>query len=542
MAVKDSDILGLMTTVTDPIALLSEAFNQNQEETAWLREELERVEDQMLALRMEDIGWQSLTGQPDSDEGITLTTLKRTSQMLKEDVAGSPLPKQANAVRFSYTFGQPFIIAGLDQAEPVTDTPTLGRPKKPLATKKKLKDFVESRAAQDHLFGIEGQWMMSTACSTDSMYMLIGDDSSNDLKPIPLTQITAQYIDPEYPGVVQACLREWTSIAPDGTRVAQAAWYYVDTFEGVRATKLPAVVKGAATVPVAKGKTLFVLSVGRQVGWALGIPDLMAGIVWNRNFITMMNHGKAVSELLATYAAKVTKNSKANANAAGVKIAQQKRGVASTVAVSEGNSLDVFTSAGKTYDFGGLRPVAEIYAASVGVSVVDILASPGAAGSSYGAASALAPGMRRDIETRRKLVALFMERVIEWAVGERVNVTPADINEIDPYRRAQIIMLAANSGLVWTDEMRPEVLRMAGLTSKHDTEPPGYMLQNNEHSLALKSIDTDGVAPTTSSVTPAGGGGASGTTTPAPDQGKSSGDGGAGSTMANGTRTDTISK
>lgn len=514
-------------TETNPILALSEQFEQMTEQNAFLREELGQVKDQMNALQMEDIGWQLMTGQVENEDGLSLDTLKKVSQQLKESIAGSPLPKQANALRFSYTFGQPFIIEGLDRNDPeVTQAGTpkrVGRPTATKATENRLREFVDSDAVQSHLLGIEGQWAMSAACSTDSMYMLIGDNNSKDLKPIPLSQIVGTYEDPEFPGVVWAYLRQWNYRDGNETKTRKS-WYYLDTYTGTRAKTLPGIT-GVEKVPVQVDKTMFVLNVNKQVGWSFGVPDLMAGIIWNRNFITMMNHGKAVSELLATYAAKVTKNSKAAATATGVKVAQHK-GVASTVALSEGNSLDVFSSAGKTYDFESLRPVAGMYASSVGVSIVDLMASPSAAGSSYGSASALAPGMRRDIETRRKLVALFIERILRWAVGEKVPVTPADINEVDPYRRAQILILAINSGLVHPDESRPEILRMAGITSKHDKEPDGYLIPNNEDSLSRKDIDADGSKPTK--------------TAPAANQGVSSGDGGAGSTAANDTRQDTL--
>lgn len=511
-------------TEKNPILALSEQFEALQGDNVVLREELDLVNNQIQALRMEDIGWQRLYGETDSEDGLSMETLKNTSKMLKEHVAGSPLPKQANALRFSYTFGQPFVIEGVDRNDPEVTGP--GAPNKSVRTKKVLREFVDSEAAQAHLFGIEGQWAMSTACSTDSTYLLIGDDKTYDLKPIPVSQIVTHMIDPEYPGVIQAYLREWNSTAPDGTKKLNRLWYYVDKFTGTRQKTLPGISDTSGErIPVAQGKTLFDLVVGRQVGWTVGIPDLMAGMVWNRNFITMMNHGKEVSELLATYAAKVKKKSKTSAQNTGVTISKND-GVAKTIGYSEGNELDVFGTAGKTYDFEGLRPVASMYASSVGVSVVDLLASPSAAGSSYGSASALAPGMRRDIETRRKLIASFMERVLKWRVGEKVSVTPAIIDEIDPYRRAQILMLAINSGLVWPDEARPEVMRMASLSTKHDKEPTGYLIPNNEKSLPRKDIDTD-------SKTPPG--------TSAPGQGQSTGDGGAGSTMANDTRDDLVS-
>lgn len=80
-----------------------------------LREDLDRVNQQFAALKAEDQGWLALFGgQTDSDTGLELDTLKEVSKRLKESVAGSPLPKQANALRYSYTFSQPLIVPMTD--------------------------------------------------------------------------------------------------------------------------------------------------------------------------------------------------------------------------------------------------------------------------------------------------------------------------------------------------------------------------------------------------------------------------------------------
>lgn len=477
-----------------------------------LREDLDLVQRQYAQLKAEDQGWLSIFGgQAEEDLGLELETLKDVSRRLKQSMAGSPLPKQANALRYSYTFSQPFIIPELTAPTEIR----AGRPSKKRA-------FYSNPVNQKYVFGKEAQELISGACSTDGCYLAMGSKSSGTIRPIPLYEVVGYMVNPEFPEEIWAYHRQWKV-----GKETQNRWYYTDRFEGTRQKSMGSSVTGSQDrVAVDGDKTIIDLVVNRQVGWSLGVPDLMAGEVWNRKFITMMNHGEEVSATLAFYAAKVRTKSKAGSDSVGVKIGGN-GGAGRTVTHGEGNEVDVFSSAGRVYDFDSLRPVAAMYATSTGVSVVDLLASPAAAGSSYGSASALAPGMRRGIESRRNQIAGWMERVFKWAVDEDIKIAPASIEEVEPYRRSQIVTLAHNSGLFHEDEIRPEMAALAGITLRHTSAPDGYLIPNNEDSLPRKDIDADSSAPTA--------------TAASPTQGRSSGDGGTGSTDSNDQRTDTIS-
>lgn len=501
------------------------------EATFPLREELDLVKAQYDALRLEDQGWRVLFGVKDESEyGMSLATLKNVSKRLRESVAGSPLPKQANYLRYSYTFSQPFIIPnreGSTETPDNTDQPQ-GRQRRP-GRKTDKERFYSSPVNQRYLFGKEAQQLISTACSTDGLYLALGDNNTKEVRPVPLAEIEAYLLNSDFPGEVWAYLRAWNPDPGNPNSEVQRRWYYTDRYTGTKEKSISITgPKGTnESFPTDVSKTLIDFTVNSQVGWTFGVPDLMAGEVWNRNYITMMNHGKEVSETLAYYSAKVKQRSVSGANNTGVKIGNTSGG-GNTISVGEGNELDVFSSAGKTYDFEGLRPVAAMYAASVGVSIVDLLASPSAAGSSYGSAAALAPGMRRGIEARRAQIAAWMERLIFWGTGEWVQVTPASIEEVEPYRKMQILKLAEMSGLFHEDEIRPEMAFLANITLKHDSHPEGYLMPNNEKSLSRSDVDADATGGTT--------------TASSPDQGKSNGSGGGGSTTANDQRTDKVSK
>src|SRR5699024_1750663 len=113
------------------------------------------------------------------------------------------------------------------------------------------------------------------------------------------------------------------------------------------------------------------------------------------------------------------------------------KGKGQVVTYGAGNEIDIFSTAGKAYDFGSLRVFAGFYAASVGIPLTDLTADPSAAGASYGSAQALQPGARRLIEARRLYWADWYKRVLKWATGEDINVVPESIMEEDEYRTIQ---------------------------------------------------------------------------------------------------------
>ncbi|MCK9600630.1 MAG: hypothetical protein M0R06_16415 [Sphaerochaeta sp.] len=504
--------------IAEELATLSARYEAGQEELGLVREDLDLTARQLQRLKLEDEGWLLLQGSSEGEDGPTLDQIHDMSRILRAAVAESPLPKQANNLRSSYAFSEKFIVPGLDGS---TEPAKRGAPSEKAKTEKALRDFASSRTARQYVFGKNAQELISTACSTDGVYFLLGDDDNKTVHAVPVREITGVYTNEDFPDEIWAYQRQW------GSNPVKKAWYYTDAFDGVRRSSLPESANSIEEVRVDKSKTMIALTVNNQTGWAWGVPDLWAGHVWSRNYLVAIKDGLEVTGLMAWLSAKVKKQSQTGSDAVGVKVgAGGKAGSVQTY--GQGNSIDTYATTGKAYDFDALRPLASLYALAAGVSVVDLLASPSAAGASYGSAQALAPGMRRAIAVRREKIAAWMERVFEWATGTYHQVTPASIEEVEPYRKTQMIDLAWRTGLFHDDEIRPELAYQSGITLKHAEKPDGYLTPNNEKSLPRKDIDTD-ANPTPTK------------TSPGAKQGKSDGTGGQGSTAANDQRTDTIS-
>lgn len=525
MSDETPDLIVETATLADAYAELEEVHTTVRQlvgDNEQLAEDLDRTRAQFDALRNEDIGWQLLYGQSFEREetGLTLDTLKKVSKLLREEVAGSALPKKANEARYAHTFGRQFIIPGLNKTAEVKR----GRPSNSRVKSKSVSEFLKNPSVDRYVMSEEAQVAMHTASSTDGCYLLLGDDASKKVHPIPLREIAGVFCNPDFADEVWAYLREWTTYGADGEGETVKKWYYTDRYDGERKSTIPT---STGNVPVDRGSTMIDAVFNGQVGWTYGIPDLMAGQIWNRKYLTMIAYGEKVTEALAYYTAKVKNQSKAGSDNVGVTLA--KGGAGRTVTYGEGNAVDVFQTAGKTYDFGGLRVFASFYAAAVGLPLTDLTADPSAAGASYGSAAALIPGARRSIEARRSQWADWMARVIKWGTGEDVEVIPESIVEEDAYRTAQKVVMAWNSGLFHEDEIRGAMAEITGVTLLHPKAPDGVLLPNNKESWERSDIDPkenpDAVPSTAAS----------------PDQGKSNGSGGSDDATKKDNRSDKVS-
>lgn len=445
---------------------LIEALADNEQ----MKENLERVRHQFLRLEYEDSGWKRILGGSGFGQdsvGLELRDLHTISQKLREEIAGSALPKRANEARYAYTFGKAFMIEGLDDRKPRTRG-------KPTA----LQSFSDKESARRHVFSDEAKFRMHAATSTDGIYLLVGNDLTREVNSIPISQVANVMTNPDFNDEVWAYLRKWdrTRFNPStGVQETETVtrWIYTDAFKGTRASKI-------GEDPVDQNSTIIDAVVNRQAGWTFGVPDLMAGQIWNQKYLTMIAYGEQVTETLAYFAAKVKVNSQPGSNNVGLKIGGAGREKGQVVTYGAGNEIDVFSTAGKAYDFGSLRVFAGFYAASVGIPLTDLTADPSAAGASYGSAQALQPGARRLIEARRSYWADWYKRVLKWATGKDYNVAPESIEEIDAYRLAQSNILAWNSGLFHPEEVRPALAAATGVRLLHPTAPEGVMLPNNE--------------------------------------------------------------
>lgn len=444
----------------------------------------ESLEDVKRSLAFEDRGWSLFYGSEiGENDGITLDELHDASGKIRKDLVGIPTLGRAAELRALHVWAKGVIIPGTERS------PGRGAPSS-------LRTFFADRVNQENLFSDSAHIEMEHAAATDGNFLLLGENSNKRVRRIPIHEIHDVYVNPDFPEEVWAYRRVWN---PGTNSEPSTFWYYTDRFTG---TKASAIRTGAgAEIDVDDRYTVLDLRFNRQIGWPLGIPDLVSAVPWARLYTQGMKRGDRVQEALSRIIFKATANTPQGVNTMAVKIAGA-TGAGNTLAGVQGNDITPLATAGRGYDFSSLQPIAAMVAQAAGVDVVNLLASPGAAGSSYGAAAVLSPSTKRTAIARQNLWKEYLKRVIRWATGSDAEITFPEIDEIDQYRATQASVLAHASGLIHDDEARADMLAAAGIVSLHDKVPDFH-----SHDVEEGTVNQQTAAPDQGRSTGAGRGG-----------------------------------
>lgn len=490
-----------MSAESNPIVALSEQFSAIQAENADLRESLDEVR---AMFRREDAGWALIGAYAAGDrhEGLELDELKEISEKIRPHVAGDALPGRAARLDAGYVWSKGLHIEGVED-------------RKSAGAKSNLKKFFDNAVNQESIFSSDAQAELQRARFTDGNIFLLCDTATRTVRRIPLSQIVAVRINPEFPEEVYAYKRQWDDPRPNATKPL-TKWYYTNRFDG---TKQKSFTEGGDTVAVAQGAVIVDLRFNRQVGWPLGIPDAVPGMVWAAAYTEIMNYGRVVNESLAKILYKVIAKSKSQGQTAGVKISGA-TGAGNTAVMTEGADLQAVSTAGKGYDFKMAYPVAAMAATSWDVPVMEILSDVSTGSGSYGAAQTLTTSVKNSkrlmqaswLDMYRQVLAVF------GITAPRIWFDP--IEDPDPYREAQRIKILSDA--LSDEEYRAQVLDTLDIAGNPTEIPP---------LLARRSEEPETTTPSTDGIQAA-----------SPGQGQSNGSGGASSGDRNDLRSDTISQ
>lgn len=456
----------LETQESVALALVNDTIEGLTSENTFLSEQLASVA-QMLAF--DDKGWDLLFGNS-HDDGLAIADVHDASAKIREMMVGNPIVKRGAQLRISYVWSKGIQIAGTEAKA--------GRPSE-------LARLFRRTVNQDYVFSNAAHEEMERCAYSDGQVFLLGDNRSKELRRVPVSEIVADFRNPNFNEDIWAYKRSWTSYTTELSegKVVER-WYYTDKFTGTKKATI-------GGVKVDKDQTLIVQAFNKQVGWAWGIPDALPAIAWARLYSEFLKHGTIMSKALAQFAFKATVNTQAGADNSAMKIGSG--GTGRTAILGQSNDLVPISSAGKGYDFNSGRAIAAQVASAVEVSIVHLLSDPGAAGSSYGSASNLDLPTKRAIVSRQLTWVDYYKRILRWMGVEesKIDVSFESLDETDPYRVMQMLALAAQLGEVHHDELRPKILEVNGLPSLHTAPPEGVMYANNANSLARKDIDLD---------------------------------------------------
>lgn len=437
-----------------------------------------RVVEDLAGVQMmlDQAGWAPLTNY--GEAGLNKSQLDTASNQLRELVVGNPIIKKGSELRHNYAHDKGFEID-------VSSVRTK-------AAQKRILDWAEATFTPELI----EKW--SRAEYTDGNFFLVGDERTKKAYSVPITQIKTGYVDPDNHEDVLAFQREWLhQEGPSGN--AEVKWYYTDTYDGHRARTLK---NAAGQDGVDTKKTILWAPVNRQVGWAWGIPDALPAIAWARLWRQFLENGSTMSAAMAKIAFKLTSKSQGAATAATAQISQS-TAAAQTAALSSSMDLAPLASAGKGYDFASGETLLMQVASAISVAYEDLLSKP-----NTDTATGLPNHVKRAVRARQKLNAAFIKRCLVWmGAPTTITVKFPEIDDMDTFRRAEMMAAAWGTGLFHPEEVRGTIAENAGIVLSFPNAPDGLLIPQNlatvQAGAQVVDTSTDGSDTTT---TQSGGG------------------------------------
>lgn len=382
-----------------------------------------------------------------------------------------------------------------------------------------IQKIIEKPENQFHFFSDEARRQRELNLYAKGINFWIGNERTKTLEAVPLWQISDILLEPNGLGYAWAYLRSWSVYDLEtGEWKDEKRWYFTDRFVSKRVPKIK--LKGdPEPVPVDQDHIIFDQHANRAEGLVLGSPDALAAWVWNGIAVDATLDGRSMQRALTTFALKASVPSRDAGESTSIKLATAE-GAGNTFIGESPTDLVPLSSAGKGYDFTSIRFLVAIVAAALDISVIDLTANPGDAGSSYGAGQLMSLPTRLAMEARRRDHVDLDKRVLRW-MGVKdpdVNFVPFASGE-EIYRAAQELTMELNAGGITLDEYRTF---MDDLLGRPNGTVPAY---DKLHPVQLAKAMAK-VAPKPAAT--GDDGSATAPQTASPTQGKSTGAGGKG--------------
>lgn len=395
-----------------------------------LTNKYETLEESMsdMAARYAELDWDMLTGYDDSS-GLSLDALKRLSMTLSDMAATNPLMKRAAQLRHGYVFGKGMTFSGGNINAP------------------RFKDALEDPMNERLLFSVQGYEELNLAKFTSGNVFILYNKKDRTFIRVPLAEITGMVTDPNSSERVWYFERTWTA-----NNETMSRWYPVSTYKNPNPSKK---IEGSNT-PVDNTHVMFHETSGRQIGWALGVPDSLAAMSWAIAYSNYLQNNARLVKAYAQFAWKITNQTRKGIENAAAKIAIP--GVGGTAVQAVGTELAPVNATGSQVNFNNGQALAAMVATSLGVSVIALLSSPGAASGSYGAAATLDAPTLIGMTAIQDTWALFYRNVLKY-----MGVTDPKVEfpaiESDPiYRQIASLAQAYAQGGLHQEEFRAAVL------------------------------------------------------------------------------------
>lgn len=447
----------------EQMAVLMDALDVAESNGELAREELDAVVGRMTDVI--ESGWVEMTAGA-SNSGLSLATLKRISERLRDMVDTNPLMHRGHQLRRDYVYarGVEFDIQPPTAVEKVT---------------RKIEDPYN----WELFFSEEGHDTLMRARHTDGNRFTLVNKSTKQTIHVPLSQIAQSITDENDSSRVMYLQR---------TVGTKSTWYATD----LNPNPAEQVTAGGQTHTIDSDWVLIHKAYNRPIGATWGLPDMMAAYLWVIAYSNYLKDNAALVKALSRIAIKISAPTAAGAKNASQKFSAADKGPAGRTAVTGSDvRIDAMGNTGSGVNFNNGRPLAAMVATSLGVSIVALLSDPGTGGS-YGVAETLDPPTTLLAMTLQSSEADYYKRLLaQYGANAKTTVKFPTIDKDPAYRVLQSIYQGVGQGILSREEARPVIsllLDMSNLDADKLPEPDGFNMWRDPDPTAPSPAAGDG--------------------------------------------------
>lgn len=416
-----------------------------------------------LALEVDNLGWKPLgVGVQTSDNGLDLGHIKDQAELGMELVTVNPQVKRGVAVRTSYIWGMGVKLEYPDTA----------------SYAKSLRRTVGKTLSQ---FEIE-----RTLAAAGNLFLEVeGTGTQQRVRSVPIEHITGGSANLYDSGVLDYILLEYdvwnsqdqgspTPSNSGGSARVRRVQEWVPTFEqeGATATQIN-------NIEVNSKKRIKHIAVNRMRNWWWGVPDLYAVTFWARAYKKYLEQCHVLNEAYATIAHKVSTSSKAGHERASSQMAAdpgidpatgQPLNIGGTAILGAGMDLTAVQT-GRPVDFSNGLPLAAMVAAGLEIPL-QVMTSDASTGGSRASDNTLDEATKKAMQARQQMINDELEDLAQMLGLSSFDIDWPRVGEEPLHRTLQALDVAINTGMLYRDEAREEVVRALGREVGDKTDPP----------------------------------------------------------------------
>jgi hypothetical protein len=407
-----------------------------------------------LQLAIEDRGW-TRGGNQYSTTGLDLPALRIISDDLRSWLVGGGMIKRITELRGSSIYGDGVGFKNFARAIKAFEDPN---------------NIIK-------LFSTAAMQEINRGHATDGSIVFLINKKTKKISRYGVEEMGLPFVDSNDRETMWFVRRTFTRITLDdavGTLVDE--YYPTDLCPLEHSVKNLIAQYDGNIVPINNDYTAVVWDVNKQVGWPLGIPDLLPSLQWAEKYTDYLKDqskfAKALAQIAWQYRAQNTDQAKK------IAAAISPDGIADTAIQTPG--MDMKPLAGNsavTFDNGAA--LAAQAAAAGEVTREDLLAegqfTPGAR---------LDPNVRKMVGARRQAATDIFKRIGKLLGAPNLEVIWPNIDDEDPFRDAQMIIAAWGTGIYSAAEIRAPLARRTSIElAEGSTAVSGVIVPNNQKAI-----------------------------------------------------------